>query len=742
MVGRRRMPTARPLGRESERTYGICNLRDSQRQKMSVELTERMEEAWRKAEQLKDENLQAALRRARESPDDTRFLLPLMQLPQEDENGHGAAGRRMAERKVMCPELYRAAFSGSAQKVRDLLATSEATGRMHEGRCSLDEVSAAWNTVLHVAAGEGHAFLVRQLFQDAAAAALLPSENLRSETALHRAARAGHRGVVSLLILLAQAPEGPGALQILVRTNSGGDTALHVAARHGRQAVVEVLMVAAPALSCAVNDAGMSPLYLAVMSRSVGAVKALINWGHASASGPKMQNALHAAVLQSADITSEILSWKPDLAKQGDESGSTPLHYAASDGDRNTISSLTKMAPLAAYEQDNEGFTPLHVAAWVGHVEVIHKVLEACPDAAELIDKKGRNFLHVAIERGHESVVRYVVANPLLVKMVNEQDKEGNTPLHSAVMSGNPNLSILDSGVVELNIADNEGRTPFDLASKITTFLFMIATVLKLSAHGARFGKLRKDDITPWKAAETIVDPSQNGENGAESRAIRKETNSTHDARRIAENALNAAAIKDLLDKTSKNFGIVSVLIATVGLSAMFNVPGGYDSNGVANLRATVQYKAFLLLDTVAVSTSVIATMLVTYGRAARFSAAWLFLALIFIWVALMSIVLAFMAAVVSGLDSTITKRIIWGIFVMPFALVVGFSAVWPVPAPIFTSLCLLVRALAAKDWGRMRRHVGRRFPLVRSYLLALYLFWFLNAVALGITFYIIRNTM
>lgn len=62
------------------------------------------------------------------------------------------------------------------------------------------------------------------------------------------------------------------------------------------------------------------------------------------------------------------------------------------------------------------------------------------------------------------------------------------------------------------------------------------------------------------------------------------------------------------------NLGIVAVLIATVGLSAMFNVPGGYDSNGVANLRAMLPYKTFLVLDTVAVAASVVATMLLTYG--------------------------------------------------------------------------------------------------------------------------------
>jgi len=104
--------------------------------------------------------------------------------------------------------------------------------------------------------------------------------------------------------------------------------------------------------------------------------------------------------------------------------------------------------------------------------------------------------------------------------------------------------------------------------------------------------------------------------------------------------------------------------------------------------------------------------------------------------------ILAFMAAVVSGLDSTITKGIIWGIFVMPFAFLVGLSFVWPAPAPTFTSFCLMFRAFARKDREHMRRNVGRRFPLLWSYFLALCLFWFLNVVAFIVTLYVIINTI
>lgn len=110
----------------------------------------------------------------------------------------------------------------------------------------------------------------------------------------------------------------------------------------------------------------------------------------------------------------------------------------------------------------------------MGHVDVIRDMLQASPDTAEVTDNNGRNFLHVAIERGHEPVVKYIVGSPFAGGLVNEQDNDGNTPLHLAVIAGKPKLSILQSEFLELNIVNSEGRTPFDLVSDITSFLPMV----------------------------------------------------------------------------------------------------------------------------------------------------------------------------------------------------------------------------------------------------------------------------
>jgi hypothetical protein len=64
--------------------------------------------------------------------------------------------------------------------------------------------------------------------------------------------------------------------------------------------VVEALVSVAAGPAAELNNAGVSPLYLAVMSGSVQAVKAIIKCKDASSAGPSSQNALHAAVFQSS----------------------------------------------------------------------------------------------------------------------------------------------------------------------------------------------------------------------------------------------------------------------------------------------------------------------------------------------------------------------------------------------------------------------------------------------------------
>ena len=162
-------------------------------------------------------------------------------------------------------------------------------------------MTAERSTLLHIAAGQGHTDLIAEVIRRDST--LLSALNSSRDTPLHFAARAGHADAVHAIIQLARdivEEAGPWG-DVLRGKNEGGDTALHVACRHGRDAVVETLMKLVPELAAELNNAGVSPLYLAVMSRSVRAAAGIVGCrDDASAAGPMSQNALHAAVLQSS----------------------------------------------------------------------------------------------------------------------------------------------------------------------------------------------------------------------------------------------------------------------------------------------------------------------------------------------------------------------------------------------------------------------------------------------------------
>lgn len=164
------------------------------------------------------------------------------------------------------------------------------------------------STLLHIAAGQGHRDLVTEVgLRDGA---LLFAANSSLDTPLHCAARSGHAGAIEAIVRLARrdVDDADRRLreELLGRRNRGGDTALHVAARHGHGEAVEALMKLAPELAAGVNGAAVSPLYLAVMSRSVRAVEAILGYRDASAAGPMSQNALHAAVFQSSGSFNQL----------------------------------------------------------------------------------------------------------------------------------------------------------------------------------------------------------------------------------------------------------------------------------------------------------------------------------------------------------------------------------------------------------------------------------------------------
>ncbi|XP_072956497.1 protein ACCELERATED CELL DEATH 6-like [Typha angustifolia] len=582
-------------------------------------------------------------------------------------------------REFMCSDLYNAATSGNKYKLGNLLGYTKESVSHGLGvhcPCRLSEVTRKRNTVLHIAAGLGHIGLAEVVCSKDAS--LLLSENLRSETPLFCAAREGHHDMVSLIIRLAQ-EYGIGRDEVLGKKDNRGNTALHEAARHDHGKVAKVLMTAAPALASVVNQSDMSPLYVAAMRKSEGIVQTLIQYKDASFAGPNRKTALHAAVLQSRDITSMLLDWQPTLANICDDSNSTPLHYAASDSDIEIVKMLLASASSAVYLQDEHGWSPIHVAARMGHVKVIDLLIKKCPDSVEILDKQGRNFLHAGVESGRPSVAGYVRRRSGLVKLINEQDNRGNTPLHLAVLRQNSDtvFEILKAKGVQTSITNNEGHTPLDLTDRLRSSLHMIRILVALSVSGSRFSSQRQDHLKPWNA-------------------------------------------KGVHKGTEKNLTIVAVLIATIAFSVTFNVPGGYDDHGKANVGDTIQYKVFMLFDTIAMVYSVIATISLVAERAlhADPQVPTFINAAFCVWIALVSMNIAFIAAAIIAMGKCNTYNFVAGLSIYAIIYLIRILYNMGRVAPIGALVQFQLRKYQ-NNQKHTRRRIERQYetvcPLVKG---------------------------
>ncbi|KAL0006218.1 hypothetical protein SO802_013779 [Lithocarpus litseifolius] len=554
----------------------------------------------------------------------------------------------------MNPAMFRAASTG------DLSFFEK------NSNSNLLEVTPEKNTVLHVATQFNQFEFAKKIVS--LSPSLVSQKNSKDNTPLHVASRAGTSSIVKLLIDEARKDNvEAGQQQLLSMVNENRDTALHIAVRYCNYEVVKELINEKDPAEL-VNNAGESALFLAVERQRYDIASHILkNAPTCSYAGRHDMNVLHALAFCTSDwpevifgrgslITKSLNTLKkspdsnyipegfmkkvmrkwPSAIEKPDNCGRTPLHIAAFMGNKKFVKLLLEMAlemdpPKSniAYLKDNEGSSALHIAAREGNVKVMKELINKCPDIYEMLDNMGRNALHVAAESGKSAAITFFLERPECKCLINEQDIEGNTPMHLAADEGHFEIaSQLGRGNdVDLNSTNNDGLTTMDnvLLQEKLCFRLTMESELPVKLKGAQPSLrgvlllkevletevpadpevLADKSISDSKAeskenydtkAESIMDSNTeaDGKKNSNSKAdiimkMAKNSNSKEDSiMKMAKTTKMSNSKADRIGKMAKANMLVATLITTVTFTAAFTVPGGYRSQGVDEGKAVL----------------------------------------------------------------------------------------------------------------------------------------------------------
>ncbi|KAF8016217.1 hypothetical protein BT93_H1659 [Corymbia citriodora subsp. variegata] len=554
----------------------------------------------------------------------------------------------------MNPKVYEAAKSGDFDSLEAII--------LGNGEDNFHQTTPKANNILHVAAQYKQVNFIKHLLLCPLGPSLLWQGNYRGDTPLHLAAKVGSQEAVQLFISLAKSlpwvvenGQVDTCKELLRKPNSHKDTTLHYALIGGHYWVVKLLIEEDPQLCNITNVADESPLYVAAKRGLFGSIDLILGAFLESSShkGPRGRTAIHATMFRPPTSWWKILEKRPEMMREGDDVGLTPLHYLACYGQVEAVRFLLQHNNSAAYDLDKGGQSALHIAAFHGKVNVIDELVKSCPDACDIINTRGQTALHAAVIGGRVNVIKYVQGMPNLENLINEQDTDGNTALHLAALHKQYNIiyMLARDKKVDRRAENKDHLTALDIFSDHNEVGYRAAKVEHVL--GGYRGWLYFED---WEYVKKRLDKPFVEDLPAVSITTRSNT-----ANRENYDSSKRSVIDLQL--------LVAVLIATVTFAAAFTMPGGYNNDGpnqgMATLASRAAFQAFVISNTTAFSLSILAIFLQydTFLLSDRQQARYAITAACCIYIAIVAMGLAFACGTYVVLTRTV------GIGIIPYVV-------------------------------------------------------------------------
>ncbi len=400
-------------------------------------------------------------------------------------------GQEKTEEKEedLSKRLLNAARLGSLKEVRRLLAEEGA-----DPTASIPELGGA--TAIHIAAGLGHADIVRVCLEAAT------SENVDvdsitndgGDTLLMMASTAGKVEVAKLML------ENFGAA--VDATNEVGATALHYAAYQGNRKAAKLLLDFGSDVN-AREKAGFTPLHYAAVWGHNDVMKLLLKQDQVEvdARDARGETALFMATFNGHLKTAEalVLAGKADPMVQStrllnftsvhlaaylgrtdlvklfvEEGGAnpmavnvpnlfSPLFLAAESGHLDTVEYLISR-DVNFDQRGNGGVSPLMYAAHNNRAGVVQRLLDLDVNVNARAHARWTPLIWAAKE-GHAEMVRLLMEKGHAI--VELKDSKGRTALHYAAWDGGLGVTsaLVNLGGAAVDARDEDGRTPLHLAA-------------------------------------------------------------------------------------------------------------------------------------------------------------------------------------------------------------------------------------------------------------------------------------
>eukprot|EP01018_Ginkgo_biloba_P008593 Gb_26482 [translate_table: standard] len=421
--------------------------------------------------------------------------------------------------------------------------------------------------ILHEAAISGNLMMLEQLMRGNTA--LLDQLTPKKNTLLHLSARAGKAKFVEHLLQL-----NP---KLSLAQNDKGNTSLHEAAQLGLSDVVEVLLTHQPDLINIRNEFQETPLFKSAEGGHVETVRKILDH-----SGPLQyvtqnrldhQTCLHvAAVGGHLRVVIVLLNKAGDqaiqLAAAADKYGNTALHLAVCGDHLDIVKYLLGLEPQVCYSLNKNGESPLHIAVKLGFHETAKLIIEYKPDCIEVRSKDGKTIVHLATETSQVNILKYLVKNVDVSELINQQDGDGNTPLHIAAKIKSSQIveKLLKVPGVNKHAQNNIGLTPLDIARKNAEYYESYRILERLVNYPPR--------SRPFLYSTPNVT--------------------------AAKHKICIEIIKNSFTERANSELVVAGLLATAAFTAAFTVPGGFADDGAPILISRLSFKIFMVLNTVA----------------------------------------------------------------------------------------------------------------------------------------------